>query len=211
MPLPCYTSSSPAIHNPTIRHHHPVLFHHLVSIALHRSLQIGSQTGKLPLQPALWVCLCLKGKLVSTSVDYLGCKPIPAKLSPFSPPVLELLQHGCSLQWPGPAGVQDWVLQSVTAPLKTPPTKQQASATGVSDFLLLLLSVFSPFDLCFSFLSSPCFTPSHTPLSLKVLVARADCSHLDWWVLSIISSYRPPEQARCPSLSHKNTQMLLPH
>lgn len=67
-----------------------------------------SQTGKLPLH-RLHLSLPPSEREVSASVGCPGCKPTPARLSAYSPPVPELLQRGCSQQrqpsvvWPDPA------------------------------------------------------------------------------------------------------------
>lgn len=98
--------------------HRSVHFYHLVLVGgLDTGLQ--PQTGKLLLHPQLCVRLRLKGKSGSTSVDCLGCKPIPARLSPFSPPVPELLQCGCS--WCRPSMVWSIPELSNFSPLRTPP------------------------------------------------------------------------------------------
>lgn len=89
------SATAAQLSEPCIRLHRSVHFYHLVLVGgLDTGLQ--PQTGKLLLHPQLCVSLRLKGKSGSTSVDCLGCKPIPARLSPFNPPVPELLQCGCS-------------------------------------------------------------------------------------------------------------------
>lgn len=207
----------PLLHSfqsPVVRLHHSVLFYHLVFVGgLDTGLQ--PQTGKLLLHPQLCVSLRLKEKSGSTSAGRLGCKPIPARLSPFSPPVPELLQCGCS-PWCRPSMVwSDPELGSAVSfsPLRRPPQPNielKVFATGVLDFLLLLLSVLL-FDEHFNSLLPLCsWAPSHAPYFVFLgLVRSRSRSRLFSFRTGEFSARcltaDPLEFARCPSPAHTNT------
>lgn len=96
MPPPCDTSSSPALITTRTIQLHPVHPSTFLWPTLHRSVHTNIRGQEsYPYTDYIQASLRLRGKSCG---GCFGCKPIPARLSPFSPPVPELLQHGCSQQ-----------------------------------------------------------------------------------------------------------------